>query len=351
MSDTFVLSGIIEGGPDAEFGDENRKKLLNELAELSTRYSDAPSTTWAFLWVCHIDKLQDIINELKRGDPSSPKYMTIRSFFSPFLWENVVSKWLSKSTTSLPSSYNTTPLTGSEQKGCKRNQGGSPFQSSSPSERRCPAAPIAAVSPTVTPTGTPAVAPSTPRTPRTPGTPGSQSKRNRKLAEKEETGTESITNILTMREDVHSAFDKALFALKPVSVSTDGLSMCLQFFWLERRKQPLDFVSLLEKPCLPADKPEGQDGFKFFHHRTNKPINSGDYIVLKTDNPTVYPLPSLPLLKMQWHLNRIAAMCAGAEPKDPSDDDDSDDDMAVYDLHERSFGLGEDSQYLSATVH
>ncbi|THC90246.1 hypothetical protein EYZ11_010292 [Aspergillus tanneri] len=343
MSDTFVLSGIIEGGPDAEFGDENRKKLLNELAELSTRYSDAPSTTWAFLWVCHIDKLQDIINELKRGDPSSPKYMTIRSFFSPFLWENVVSKWLSKSTTSLPSSYNTTPLTGSEQKGCKRNQGGSPFQSSSPSERRCPAAPIAAVSPTVTPTGTPAVAPSTPRTPRTPGTPGSQSKRNRKLAEKlwsllalfwpeeevnewlnalqEETGTESITNILTMREDVHSAFDKALFALKPVSVSTD------------------------------ADKPEGQDGFKFFHHRTNKPINSGDYIVLKTDNPTVYPLPSLPLLKMQWHLNRIAAMCAGAEPKDPSDDDDSDDDMAVYDLHERSFGLGEDSQYLSATVH
>lgn len=38
-----------------------------------------------------------------------------------------------------------------------------------------------------------------------------------------------------MSIDVYVAFNKALFALKPINVADDGHSMELQLFWLSQR--------------------------------------------------------------------------------------------------------------------
>ncbi|EFE43423.1 hypothetical protein TRV_01808 [Trichophyton verrucosum HKI 0517] len=45
---------------------------------------------------------------------------------------------------------------------------------------------------------------------------------------------------------------------------------------------------------------------------------------MKTADPEELPLPDVALLEMQWMLNAVAAMSAGAEPTDIdySDDDD-----------------------------
>jgi hypothetical protein len=62
------------------------------------------------------------------------------------------------------------------------------------------------------------------------------------------------------------------------------------------------------------------------------PIKSGDTFVFKTANPDMHPLPRFSLLEMQWHLNRIVAMCGAAEIYDSDNDDDDDhcDAGAVY---------------------
>lgn len=86
---------------------------------------------------------------------------------------------------------------------------------------------------------------------------------------------------------------------------------------------PIDTI-----PSLPDNLHSTGDYLKLWDHIENERIISGTLIEFKTDNPRLYPLPSLDLLEMQWVLQRIAAMCGGAEEEDSdySDDDDDDDD-------------------------
>ena len=55
-----------------------------------------------------------------------------------------------------------------------------------------------------------------------------------------------------------------------------------------------------------------------------KNVASGTVFTLTTEDPKEFPLPSRPLLEMQWLLHRVAAMSGAAEAQDDSDWDDND---------------------------
>ena len=61
-----------------------------------------------------------------------------------------------------------------------------------------------------------------------------------------------------------------------------------------------------------------------------------DIIKLTTNDPETKPLPSLALLKMQWVLMRLAAMCAAGEKLGISSDSDDDDPLHKVDAYGRS---------------
>ncbi|EEQ86967.2 uncharacterized protein BDCG_02087 [Blastomyces dermatitidis ER-3] len=71
-----------------------------------------------------------------------------------------------------------------------------------------------------------------------------------------------------------------------------------------------------------------------------RPIALGDVFSLTTDDPDKLPLPSWPLLEMQWHLQRIAGMSGAAEASEDldhnvDDDDDDDNDAKEITIHDR----------------
>lgn len=106
--------------------------------------------------------------------------------------------------------------------------------------------------------------------------------------------------------------------------------MELQFYWLKHRAHPGRLISLMDPPDLPSDYPSGRGDLKFFDCLAEKKINSGDTIIMRTDDPINRPLPSEELLRMQWLLNRVAALSGAADVLDspqPDDEDDGDSDV------------------------
>ena len=58
-------------------------------------------------------------------------------------------------------------------------------------------------------------------------------------------------------------------------------------------------------------------------------VFTGDIIDVTTDDPEDRPLPSYELLSLQWNVQRLLHLQAGAEPQELSDDSDSDDDFDI----------------------
>jgi hypothetical protein len=60
-------------------------------------------------------------------------------------------------------------------------------------------------------------------------------------------------------------------------------------------------------------------------------IKSGNTFTLTTTDPITHPLPSFPLLEIQWHLSRVVSMSGAAEIFNHryEDDDEYNDDYAV----------------------
>jgi hypothetical protein len=98
---------------------------------------------------------------------------------------------------------------------------------------------------------------------------------------------------------------KALFVLKPVSLSRDDKSLVLQFFWLKHSKINGE-VDMLKKPVLPSDY--DSPDIELVNCVTGRKIRSGDMITLTTTDPVNLPLPDYDLLDMQWVLNRVCAL-------------------------------------------
>lgn len=140
--------------------------------------------------------------------------------------------------------------------------------------------------------------------------------------------TEVLENLISMSHSVHTAWDSCQFALFPISPSSVGVNeIQVRFYYLKVREgSHKNIIRLSQIPDLPSDCRTGLGGIRFFNCVTLQVIEPGDIITLRTPDPIKYPLPSVELLRMQWHLNRIGALVGGAEAIDDDIDDDDDDD-------------------------
>ena len=146
-------------------------------------------------------------------------------------------------------------------------------------------------------------------------------------------GTEIFENLLTLAPTVHMCWDSCEFALKPIQMAPDNRSMEVKFYWLKHRPRT-KYTSLLQTPDLPSDFPSGCGDMKFWDCLSEQKICSGHTIIMHTDDPINHPLPSEELLRMQWNLNRVAALSGAAEISDlheSSDDDDNYNDVLIAD--------------------
>jgi hypothetical protein len=50
-----------------------------------------------------------------------------------------------------------------------------------------------------------------------------------------------------------------------------------------------------------------------FNFHTRKPIKSGKFFELHTDDPDTMPLPTFKLLELQWFLQRVAGMASATD--------------------------------------
>ena len=87
---------------------------------------------------------------------------------------------------------------------------------------------------------------------------------------------ERVDNRITLSGDVHTAWNKGMFALKPIS--EDGATLTVQFFWQKRQTDARPPMSLTTIP----NSTENLDAFDedFILSRQRQFIRSGDIIEL-----------------------------------------------------------------------
>jgi hypothetical protein len=133
-----------------------------------------------------------------------------------------------------------------------------------------------------------------------------------------EVGEERVYNLITLSPDTHVRWAAGDFALKPISLSDDKMTLKVQFFWQKNQKDIQTTISLTTKPSSTEDLEENTGAFRdnpkpvLYNTRTKQEIKSGDYFDLQTTDPTTKPLPSFQLLEMQWFLQRVLGMTGGA---------------------------------------
>lgn len=159
---------------------------------------------------------------------------------------------------------------------------------------------------------------------------------------------ESPQNVLTLGKHMHAMWSKAMFALKPLSATANEL--VVQFHWLKRgTARPGDVIGDLSLDSVMHLVGGGDDGWgpaQVAHHDSGIPIQTGDLFTIRADTPE--NLPSSELLKLQWDLLRVAAMCGAADIYEDRDDDDDDDWWEQERLRMRRFETGSEYEGGSA---
>jgi hypothetical protein len=125
-----------------------------------------------------------------------------------------------------------------------------------------------------------------------------------------EVGVERVYNLISLSPIAHVKWAAGQFALKPISLSDDKMTLKVQFFW-QKEQDTQTTMSLLTAP-FPTEGLEQHQDSGLTNWRTKQTIKSGDYFNLQTTDPTTKPLPSFQLLEMQWFLQRILGMTGGA---------------------------------------
>jgi hypothetical protein len=141
-----------------------------------------------------------------------------------------------------------------------------------------------------------------------------------------ENGTEFIENELSFSPSIHRYHSEGLFGLQPIEASSDGKSLKLGFYWLDKRENEssAEMVDLMDIPALAHDF--WPKDIAICSSRDEHIIRSGEVLELITEDPKKLPLPDWDLLEMQWVLQRLTALKGGANcPATVLDDDDDDD--------------------------
>lgn len=152
---------------------------------------------------------------------------------------------------------------------------------------------------------------------------------------------ESVSNTIALAPHAHDYWDRALFALRPVSVNPEKTEMVLQFYWLQAviplphgssilLPETLPDSYLVDPPIMPGNLESGgrdchasvQPNLMLFDCQTRSVVSSGTYITIPTHDPEEYPLPDEECLWMQWTLHQFGVLCAAAgfQPEDSEDD-------------------------------
>jgi len=147
------------------------------------------------------------------------------------------------------------------------------------------------------------------------------------------TGVGRCFNLISFNADVHVKWNRGLFALKPLELSSDRKQLTVQFFWQVPGKYDVESrVDLLTKPTSSKGLDGLEDG-KCSLSRHGHLICSGEVFTLTTEDPEELPLPSIGLLEMQWVLQRLVGMsgAAGWPALDLDDDESGDNGWYIQD--------------------
>jgi len=116
-------------------------------------------------------------------------------------------------------------------------------------------------------------------------------------------------NMITFSTEFGPLFNQCAFALRPVRISRDRSRMEVEFYWLVRESHGTEArMDILEEPRSSRRRIQSQglgDG-------TVKTPQSGDKIMLFTDDTVNKPLPDPGILEIQWYLQRLIALSGAA---------------------------------------
>jgi hypothetical protein len=138
-------------------------------------------------------------------------------------------------------------------------------------------------------------------------------------------------NMLSLNKHAHALWGAARFALRPVLQTPDEKMLKVEFHWQKQSVvSSAAEVDLLAQPVstrgfhgergnvlMFTTGTFDEDGTPIF-----RGIRSGKVFTITTKDPVRLPLPSWPLLEMQWYLQRVVAMSAAAEPPTDSEVDE-----------------------------
>jgi hypothetical protein len=140
-------------------------------------------------------------------------------------------------------------------------------------------------------------------------------------------GEESVRNMICLNPLLHIMWTYSEFGLYPYPPNEEGTEMKLEWVWLPKyHKLPDELIDInevpdvtkvlaIERPPIWTNVPFGRGGEKQF-----RPILSGEYFLLQTEDPKELPLPSYEILLLQWRLQRMLALAGAAEEDDEDDD-------------------------------
>ncbi|PYH95959.1 hypothetical protein BO71DRAFT_482503 [Aspergillus ellipticus CBS 707.79] len=140
-------------------------------------------------------------------------------------------------------------------------------------------------------------------------------------------GVEACSNLMCLVNIAHKLWEKALFALKPLSLSEDKKQLKIQFYWLPMNKYRLKMPVTTAPNPFPHNLPSNNDKYTtgLFNFTTGTTLCSGDILTFRTCDPVGHPLPSIELLSMQWILHRVLALSGAAYATDKEVFPDADD--------------------------
>ncbi|CAG7996107.1 unnamed protein product [Penicillium salamii] len=134
---------------------------------------------------------------------------------------------------------------------------------------------------------------------------------------------------MTLAYHVHGYWERAICGFLPISLSDDQKVLKISLHWL-----PCISESIKRKDLVSTLHPFGEDMDKWpqapvkthgiMDVWTECPIRSGEIIELTTHDPIQYPLPTMELLLMRWHMSRIVALQGSADDEDEDADEDED---------------------------
>lgn len=137
--------------------------------------------------------------------------------------------------------------------------------------------------------------------------------------------TESPQNLLSLNHQLHSWFDSARMALKPLRKLDDG-SVVVQVHWLRTSaRKPKDNVHQQNVARILATANLSGDhwGSIVAHRASGLLLKTGQVFTSTANNPS--HVPNFDLLQLSWDLLRMISIC-GAAKEDVDDNDDVVDD-------------------------